>query len=218
MKSLFFDWDGTLVDSIPMLFAAHNHVRVLHNLSPWTREEYAKAMIRSTRELYPSIYGEKALQAQTQLYDFIHENHLKTLTVIDGAADIVAFAAGFGVPMGVVSNKRDDVLKKEVEHLGWQKYFGVYIGAGVAVKDKPSGAPLLHALAMHPAEPRIEHVLYIGDTESDLACAADAGCKVAFIQHESGQQRPDLVAKYAPAYVVENTAALKHAIADFLAP
>lgn len=214
MKAIFFDWDGTLVDSLPTLFAAHNHVRALYDLPLWSREEYSQAMIHSTRELYPTIFGEKALEAQTKLYDYIHDNHLKNLVVIDGAEEIIKQIAALDVPMGVVSNKRDDVLKKEVEHLGWNPYFGVYNGAGVAAKDKPSGAPLLYALHQHPLPLEIENVLYVGDTESDLSCAKDAGCKVAFLMHPP--YRDDLVSRYRPAYTARNMAELKTSILKFL--
>jgi phosphoglycolate phosphatase len=215
VKAVFFDWDGTLVDSLPTLFAAHNHVRSLYDLPLWTREEYAKAMILSTRELYPSIFGERALEAQTRLYDYIHANHLQNLVVIEGAAAMIEELAARGIPMGVVSNKRDDVLKKEVEHLGWQKYFGVYNGAGVAEKDKPSCAPLLYALKQHPLPLDIRNVLYVGDTESDLSCAKEAGCKVAFLMHPP--LRDDLVSRYRPAYTARTMAELKACIWEYLA-
>lgn len=214
MKSVFFDWDGTLVDSLPMLFQAHNHVREQFGFPLWSREEYLKALLHSTRELYPKIYGDRALEGQELLYAFIKENHLQQLRLLDGAEDLLMAIADRGVPMGLVSNKRDDVLRREVEHLGWQKYFDIYMGAGVAKLDKPSGAPLLYALERHSKRPAIEHVLYVGDTESDLACAADAGCKVAFLMHEP--YREDLVAKYSPAYTAKNHEELKAHILDFL--
>ncbi len=215
MKSVFFDWDGTLVDSLSLLFSAHNHVRETLGYPLWTREEYAKALVYSTRELYPKLYAERALEAQEMLYAFIHANHLKHLRLIDGAKELLEAVVATGAPMGLVSNKRNDVLRREVEHLGWEKYFDVYLGAGVAEKDKPSGAPLLYALAHHSAKPQIEHVLYVGDTESDLGCAQDAGCKVAFLMHEP--HRHDLVAKYAPAYTAHNLADLKDRIMEYLA-
>ena len=49
MKSVFFDWDGTLVDSIPLLFAAHNHVRVAMGLETWSQQEYFQLDRKSTR-------------------------------------------------------------------------------------------------------------------------------------------------------------------------
>ncbi len=207
MKAIFFDWDGTLVDSIPLLFSAHNYTREKMGHAPWTKEEYRAAMVSSTREIYPVLYGERAQEAQDVLYAFILENHLNHLEVLEGARELIEFLGEKNIPMGIVSNKRHDVLRREVEHLGWQKYFGVYNGAGVAAKDKPSGVPLIYALEQFPHKVDIQDVLYVGDTESDLGCAQDAGCPVVYIRQELF--RPELVEQYKPTYVVDDLAELK---------
>ena len=214
-KGIFFDWDGTLVDSLPLLYGAHNHVRGHLGVPLWTREEYFAAVVYSTRELYPRIYGDRAAEAQDILYSYIKENHLEGLSLLDGSEDLVRTLHDLGIPMGVVSNKRNDVLRREVEHLGWGQYFGVYNGAGVAALDKPSGVPLVHALAQHPEKLAIKDILYVGDTESDLSCAREAGCKVAYIQHPPG--RPDLIEKYKPDIVVAKLDELKKILIESLA-
>ncbi|PZQ48030.1 MAG: HAD family hydrolase [Micavibrio aeruginosavorus] len=210
MKAVFFDWDGTLVDSLPLLFAAHNHVRANMGLPLWTREEYAEAIVYSTRELYPKIYGEKSEEAQEMLYSYVQENHLKELILIEGAREVLEYLAEKSVPMGLVSNKRHDVLRREVEHLGWQKFFGVYNGAGAAPRDKPSGEPILYAIGLHPDKPDIGNVIYVGDTESDLSAAKEAGCPVIFIRH--GKDAEALISLYKPAYVVDSLAELKEVL------
>ncbi len=210
MKAVFFDWDGTLVDSIPLLFSAHNHVRGAMGKDAWSKDEYRAAMLSSTREIYPKIYGEDAGKAQDMLYAFIFENHLKELRVLDGAKEVVQSLAALNVPMGVVSNKRDDVIKREIEHLGWNKFFSVYNGAGLAAKDKPSGAPLLHGIAQHPEKLTIHDVVYVGDTESDLGCAQDAGCPCVYIRNELF--KPELVDKYKPIHVVHDLFELKEVL------
>lgn len=214
MKGVFFDWDGTLVDSLPLLFAAHNHVRGKLGYPLWSRDEYAKAIVYSTRELYPKIYGDRAQEAQDMLYGYIQENHLKDLKVLEGAPDVVAYLTRHNVPIGIVSNKRHDVLRREVEHLGWEKHFAVYNGAGVAKADKPSGEPLLHALREHEGGLTPGDIIYVGDTESDLSCAAEAGCPVIFIRH--GKDAEALISRYKPSYVVDTLEELKKILIQLL--
>jgi phosphoglycolate phosphatase len=213
-KAVFFDWDGTLVDSLPFLHLAHNHAREALGYPLWSMEEYKGYMLFSARELYPRLYGDHAEEAWNTLYGFISENHLKHITLIDGALELIETLQCHGFPMGVVSNKRNDVLRKEIEHLGWQKYFGSYFGAGVAAKDKPAGDPLFYALEHHPEEISINDVIYVGDTESDLGCAQEAGCPCAFILHPP--QRYDLVEKYNPAIIAHNLVELKEKLIKYL--
>ena len=212
MKGVFFDWDGTLVDSLPLLFAAHNHVRGELGYPLWTREEYAKAIVYSTRELYPKLYGDRAQEAQDKLYSYIKENHIKEMKILEGAPEVVEYLTRHDVPIGIVSNKRHDVLQAEVEHLGWHGHFGVYQGAGVAKLDKPSGEPLLHALRQHKSGLGIGDIIYVGDTESDLSCAKEAGCPCIFIRHGNGHE--ELISRYKPAYVVDTLAELKERLIE----
>lgn len=212
MKGVFFDWDGTLVDSLPLLFAAHNHVRGELGYPLWTREEYAKAIVYSTRELYPKLYGDRAQEAQDKLYGYIKENHIKEMKILEGAPEVVEYLTRHDVPIGIVSNKRHDVLQAEVEHLGWHGHFGVYQGAGVAKLDKPSGEPLLHALRQHKSGLGIGDIIYVGDTESDLSCAKEAGCPCIFIRHGNGHE--ELISRYKPAYVVDTLAELKERLIE----
>lgn len=212
MKGVFFDWDGTLVDSLPLLFAAHNHVREKLGVPLWTREEYTKAIVYSTRELYPKLYGERSQEAQDLLYGYVMENHIKEMKILEGAPDVVDYLAKHNIPMGIVSNKRHDVLRREIEHLGWQKHFGVYNGAGVAKEDKPSGEPLLHALREHDSGLGIDDIIYIGDTESDLSCAKEAGCPCIFIRHNKDAE--ELISRYKPAYIVDTLGELKHTLIE----
>lgn len=207
-KSVFFDWDGTLVDSLGMLADAHNHVRATLGYPLWSKQEYHAAMTRSTRELYPMLYGDDiALHAQGILYDFIKEKHLSYLKLMPDAKELLDELAALNVSMAVVSNKRNDVLVAEVEALGWQNYFGVYMGAGVAIKDKPSSAPIFHAIAAHPAKPLLTGLIYVGDTETDLKTCAETKCDCAFVQHDG--RRDDLVATYKPVIAVDTLAQLR---------
>jgi phosphoglycolate phosphatase len=213
-KAIFFDWDGTLVDSLGLLINAHNHVRAAHGFPLWSKEEFFGAVTYSSRELYPKIYGDKSDEAQKMLYAYIEEHHLAHLEVMDGAEDLLKELQSRYVPMAVISNKRNDILVREVEHLGWQNYFGLCMGAGIASKDKPNGAPIFHALENHPDKPSVQDLLYVGDTETDLKTCADAGCKCAYIRQDGRNE--GLVDLYKPLIVVNNLLELKGKLIHYL--
>ena len=195
-KAIIYDWDGTLSNSEDWVVEAHNEVRRAFDLPLWTREDIFSSSSLSTRELYPQIYGDDADRAMQILFDFTTQNNLSSADPYDGAEDLLQYVQSQNIPQAVVSNKRHEPLNEVIEYLNWQGYFETAIGAGFCDRDKPAPAPLLKCLELMQGELTPQDILYVGDTETDLACAKNASCDVAFIQ--SGRQRPDLIEKYNP--------------------
>ncbi len=198
-KAVIFDWDGTLVDSTSVILGAHNHVRDHMGLEPWTLDDIFGCSSKSARETYPEIYGERSDDALSVLYNYTDNFDLSLLSVFESSHQVLKFIYNNNLPMAVVSNKRHDPLQREVTHFGWEEFFPVAIGAGRAERDKPHAAPLLMAINelevdLHPSE-----ILYVGDTETDLLCAQNAGCQSALV--EEYRPRPYLIEKYNPDYV-----------------
>lgn len=204
-RVIFFDWDGTLVDSLPFLHRAHNHVRGHFGFPLWSMEEYRQAMKFSARQLYPRLYGECTDAALEVLKEFVIAHHLDFLEPIDGAAELVRGLHESGIKLGVVSNKRHLFLTREVDHLGLTPYFQAILGAGEAENDKPAADPLLLALSRAGLSPGAD-VLYVGDTEADLSCATAAGCAAAFLYFDEPEN--PLINKHNPEIVVRDCRAL----------
>lgn len=211
-KAVFFDWDGTLVDSIAFLLMAHNHVRTHFGLPLWTPDDFKKNFKYSSRQLYPKIYPGREQESFDLLAKFMDDNHLQNLKLLDGALELIEFLHQSGIVMGVVSNKRDAFVKREVSHLGWDKYFKVVAGAGYATMDKPDAEPLVKALGEAGLSPG-QDVYFVGDTETDLLCAKNAGCIGILLFHDNPNN--PLIQQYNPHIAVANCVALK---ADILAP
>lgn len=201
-KAIIFDWDGTLVNTCGLILNAHNHVRSHYNHPLWTMDDFLGRASQSAREYYPTVYGDKAEEAQKVLYDYVEEHHLKFLKPMDHVELLFDYIHQSNVPMAVVSNKRHKTLYVEADHVKWKHHFKAMIGAGEAAKDKPSAEPLLMALSLMEGELTPADILYVGDTETDLLCAQNAGCDIAFIQSDA--PRPDLIEKYSPAYACHN--------------
>jgi phosphoglycolate phosphatase len=64
---------------------------------------------------------------------------------------------------------------QEAEALDWTRLFRRLVGANDAERDKPAIAPVHLALA-DSAIPPGPDVWFVGDTDIDLACAANSGC------------------------------------------
>jgi phosphoglycolate phosphatase len=174
--AILFDWDNTLVDSWDLIFHSYNKTLVRFGLKPWKEDFAQKNMQHSGRESFPKLFGSKAEEAQAFFYKTFEENHLSALKPLPEVADLLDYLKERRIPMGIVSNKQGMILRKEVNHLGWQDYFGSVIGAGDARQDKPAADPALLALEGLKVSPSLD-VWFVGDTPVDWMCATAAGCR-----------------------------------------
>ena len=174
--AVLFDWDNTLVDTWKTIFYALNDTLLAFGLEPWS-EDYAQTNIQqSGREAFPKLFGDRAQDAQKFFYKIVEEDNLQGLNPLPEAKELLEIITQKGIPVGVVSNKSSRFLRKEVHHLGWQHYFGVLVGAGDALRDKPAADPVLLAL-LSLGIPVGQNVWMIGDAPVDWDSARAAGCQ-----------------------------------------
>jgi phosphoglycolate phosphatase len=185
-RAVFFDWDGTLIDSLESLCNTHNYVLAAMGHPLWTLDQARKNIRRSAKEAYPEMFGDRAEEAIKILYDYVGRNHLKELKPMPGAAEFLDALAAENFPMAIVSNKHHENLLKEISHLGWDKYLTGNIGSGKTGKDKPHPDNLLLSAQLNKLDPETHELWYVGDTETDMIAAKAAGFVPVFISHGLG--------------------------------
>ena len=186
--AILFDWDGTLIDSSKAIQGYLNHVLQHFGKPLLSLEDACKATRKSARETYPQIFGEKSDEALGELYKYVAETHLATLTPFEGAEGFLKQLHGAQIPMAIVSNKHHPNLLREISHLGWDVYLKENVGAGVAAKDKPSPDPLLLCARNMGLDPSKHEIWYVGDTDTDMEAALAAGFRPFFIEHGMGHR------------------------------
>lgn len=175
---IFFDMDGTLIDSYGFLMKAHNHVRTVFELPSFTEDEFLFNLSRTTREVYRELYGEQEGEARDVLKAYIESHQEERIVPMKGAREMLEFFhAQGGVKLGVVSNMTPALLRSQIAILGWEHYFGAaVVGAWEAGKAKPDAEPLFLAAERAGLAWAPERIWMVGDTETDLGCARAAGC------------------------------------------
>lgn len=77
------------------------------------------------------------------------------------------------VDHAVLTNSPQQVIEQQINLLGWNKYFLAVKGKEKYSKPDPrSMLELLEIVKIRPGR----HILMIGDSDSDMMCARDAGC------------------------------------------
>lgn len=175
-KAILFDWDNTLIDSWEIIHHALNETFLKFGMDPWSLEEVRQKAHLSTREAFPILFEDQWQEAVKYFYTVVEAIHINHLNVLEGAKDLLDHLKTTGIPLGIVSNKKGDILRREVSHLGWDSFFGPIIGAGDAEKDKPHPAPILKALDFM-ALPVSEEIWVVGDSPADWEAAIASGCR-----------------------------------------
>jgi len=174
-RAILFDWDNTLVDTWPTIHQALN-MTLRHMKHPeWSFEKVKSEVKKSMRDAFPALFGDAWEDAASHYQTSYRALHLQSLQPLPGAKAMLAAIARDKIFVGIVSNKRGDTLRIELNHLGWADYFASTVGAGDAATDKPTTAPVLLALDGTNIAPGAD-VWFVGDTGVDLECAQIAGC------------------------------------------
>lgn len=207
--AIFFDWDGTLNDSLQFLEDAHNAVKVQLGHERFEQGGFAPYFGKQRDYIYETIYGDQKAEARKLFEQYVFSNNIAGLTSLQGSEDVVNYLADTNIVTGVISNKIRPFIVREIDHFGWSHVFKYVIGAGDSPADKPQADPLLKAMADHNIS-CADNVWMVGDTESDILCAKNAGAVSILIG--TAIDADELNLRLAPDYFFENL----HEFRDFL--
>ena len=183
MKAVFFDLDGTLVDSRADLCAAVNHTRRDLGLAERPDSEILVNIGLGARHLRVNSIPEKAAEADYLWEAFMvrYREHLLDLsTLYPGVEETLEALSSRGWKMGVNTAKPSQATREVLRHFGIDGFFGdAVIAGGDCDEMKPSAKPLL-ACAERMGHTVTPTDWMVGDNWTDVKCGINAGVKSAF--------------------------------------
>ncbi|QLD87211.1 HAD family hydrolase [Natronomonas halophila] len=125
-----------------------------------------------------------------------------------GARDIyddVDVLADLTHPCGVVSNNHHSTVAFVLDHFDLGSHFETYYGRPKTVESLRRKKPNTHYLDRAMADLGGEAALYVGDSESDVLAAENAGLDSVFVRREHSR---DVDLSVAPTHEIETLAGL----------
>lgn len=184
--AIMFDWDDTVITAWHIIHAAINKTLEEMGSVPWTEAEARDRIGPPAKVLFTGLFGEENWKKADDIYINAYQDFIKDkLKVHEGAEDFLKKASESGVYCAVVSTKRGPILRKEIEALGFGKYFSKIVGAGDTgdvKEDKPSQSSVMRALDGSGISPDKNDVWFLGDGISDLECARNSGCRAVLVE------------------------------------
>ena len=195
---VLFDWDNTLVENWGSIRSALNEALAAYGQPPMTLDQVKHQGRHSARDIFPSLFGEEWRPAREIFLAHLKEYHLAGLSVMPGAEAAMDALGERDVALGIVSNKNRELLRREIDHLGWAGRFASVVGAQDAPADKPDPAPVRLALDTMGIASK-KNVWLVGDTDIDMRTAVAAGCLPILVG--TAMERPDLFADAKPVLI-----------------
>jgi phosphoglycolate phosphatase/pyrophosphatase PpaX len=174
-ETVIFDLDGTLADTLPLIYEAFNAA-----LQPIGGRRYGDAEIRALfgppdnhiiRALVPEAENAAAFLRYVETYE---REHQRLVCAFHGIDDVLRAAAAAGIELGVVTGKSRQTALFTLEALGMLPVFGaVYAGDDVE-RQKPDPEAvfkILRDLGHSEGAPGA----FIGDSAADVVAGRVAG-------------------------------------------
>ncbi|MCC6133748.1 MAG: phosphoglycolate phosphatase [Candidatus Contendobacter sp.] len=190
VTAIFFDLDGTLVDSVPDLTAAVNVM--LGQIGLPARDE---AQVRTwvgngmNNLIRRALTGDMAGEADPELfararplYKAAYADHISVYsTLYPGARDGLTELVAAGWPLACVTNKAAEFALPLLERLDISHFFATVVGGECIPNPKP--APDSIRLCAERMGVAIASGLMVGDSLNDVGAARNAGCPVVCVPY-----------------------------------
>ncbi len=194
MNAVFFDMDGTLIDSKADLAATVNHTRRDLGLPDLPMEtvlgnvgQGAKVLLRKSIPECESKSPDELLELFMSHYA---EHMIESVQLYPGVRRTLEELRDRGWLLGINTAKPNFATHAILEKFGIARLFGnAVVAGGDCAEMKPSALPLRECASRMRGHRLSSHDWMVGDNWTDLQCAANAGVKSAFCSYGFGQLR-----------------------------
>ena len=177
LEAVFFDLDGTLLDTAQDLATATNAVLVYHGLPTQSFESIRPLIGGGTRHIitacfniephhkHYTLYRQQLLEAYQQIL-------AKETRFFPGMREVLDLLRQKNTPWGIITNKPYWLAEPLLRQINDEHFCHCLIGRETLRSHKPNPEPLLYAC--HTTRVAAQNSVYIGDAKSDIMAAKQA--------------------------------------------
>jgi len=202
IKLIIFDFDGTLVESAPGIWATANTMAKKFGLKPVSKKivetTVGTGLDNFLEGIFPEQTKELGVTEMIRLYRSIYDIKYKHgLKIFKGVRETLKKLSEKGIILAIVSNKLSRYVNGINEELGIDIYFKDVLGSENVKKMKPDPYPL--NLLMKKYKVKRTETLMVGDSQYDVEARKRAKCPVYFLKY--GYADMKAVKKLKPEFI-----------------
>jgi len=174
IKSVLFDFDGTLADTLPLSFKAFRSVFLKYENKLLTDEEIIETFGPTEEEIIENnIFNKDLVNEAIEYYYVIFEKHFhEMVTMPQEILDLLKELTLLHIKMSIITNKSRKCLDICLKNLGITDFFITTIAGDEVTLPKPDPEGIYRSI--HMMNLRSDEVVFVGDSNADITAGKSA--------------------------------------------
>lgn len=209
-RVVLFDLDGTLIDSVELIFSSYRHTLQTHRGAVPADDVWLKGLGTPLWEQFRRFTtDDQEIDAMVATYrEHNLANHDRMVREYPGVRRAVEHLRARGARLGIVTSKLRRGAERGLRHCGFDGLFEVLVCADDVERTKPHPEPVLRALEALAAG--ADETVFIGDSPHDLASGRAAGVRTGAVLW--GPFSRERLAAHEPDYWFERASELERLV------
>lgn len=173
-EAVLFDLDGTLVDSLPLIFRTYRQVFDEMGI-PWNENSIEKMIGLPLKDIGKYFTGKEVSRFEELYQYYYHRDHDHFTRLYPGTLAMLSNLEKRKIKLGIVTSKGKPGTTRTTAFTGLDRFMDVIISAHDVLKHKPDPEPLLNAVELLGVH--VSRAIYIGDSRFDILTGRNAGAR-----------------------------------------
>ena len=207
IRSIIFDFDGTLADTASGIIATTRETfrRLGFPIPDETKIRKGIGLVlHGSMKVAGDLDDETADRAAVVYRSIFNEYGTKEVTLFPGVRETLQHFADKGITMAIATSRGSESLEMLMSPFGIEKYFSGRVTASDNIAPKPAPDLVLALLDRMKLDP--ESTLVVGDTAFDIMMGSGAGCHTCAVTY--GNHSREQLAETSPEYIIDDFAKL----------